>query len=90
MLRALLLFLFFLFVARALWRLVEGVVRGAMGETGPTSAGNRRGPSGPAAVKMTQCPACGTYIVPGKAITGVSHGEVIHFCSDTCRASFAA
>ena len=90
MVRALLLFLFFLFVARAFWRLVEGVARGAMGEGAAPPQSRRRGPAGPAAVKMTQCPVCGTYVVPEKAITGVSKGKVVHFCSDACRATFAA
>ena len=91
MLRALLLVLFFLFVARAFWRLVEGVARGAMGEGAAPAPRERRGPGpAPAAVKMTQCPVCGTYVVPEKAITGVSKGKVVHFCSDACRATFAA
>ncbi len=90
MVRALLLFLFFLFVARAFWRLVEGVARGAMGEGAAPPQSRRRGPAAPAAVKMTQCPVCGTYVVPEKAITGVSKGKVVHFCSDACRATFAA
>ena len=90
MVRALLLFLFFLFVARAFWRLVEGVARGAMGEGAAPPQSRRRGPAAPAAVKMTQCPVCGTYVVPEKAITGVSNGKVVHFCSDACRATFAA
>ena len=90
MLRALLLFLFFLFVARAFWRLVEGVARGAMGEGAAPPQSRRRGPAAPSAVKMTQCPVCGTYVVPEKAIAGVSKGKVVHFCSDACRATFAA
>jgi YHS domain-containing protein len=89
-LRALLLFLFFLFVARAVWRLVEGVARGAMGEGAPAPGPGRRGPAAPAAVKMTPCPVCGTYVVPDKAVTGVSKGKIVHFCSDACRATFAA
>jgi len=88
--RALLLFFFFLFVARAFWRLVEGVARGAMGEGARSAQPGRRGPAAPAAVKMTQCPVCGTYVVPDKSITGVSQGKVVHFCSDACRATFAA
>ena len=90
MVRALLLFLFFLFVARAFWRLVEGVARGAMGEGAAPPQSRRKGPAAPTAVKMTQCPVCGTYVVPEKAITGVSKGKVVHFCSDACRATFAA
>jgi hypothetical protein len=89
-LRVLLLVLFFLFAARAVWRLIEGVARGAMGAGQPSPHDPRRGPAAPAAVKMTQCQVCGTYIVPGKAIAGVSKGKVVHFCSDACRATFAA
>ena len=87
MLRALLLFLFFLFLARAAWRLIEGVVRGAMGGDAP---GPRRRGTSPAAVKMSQCPVCGTYVVPGKALTGVSRGQVVHYCSEACRARHVA
>jgi len=64
LLRALLLFLFFVFLARAAWRLIEGVARGAMGGGAP---GPRRPSGPPTAVKMAQCPVCGTYVVPDKA-----------------------
>ena len=89
LLRALLLFLFFVFLARAVWRLLEGVTRGAMGAGAPEHAG-RQGQAAPTAVKMAQCPVCGTYVVPGKALTGVSRGEVVYFCSETCRGQHAA
>ena len=89
LLRALLLFLFFTFLARAVWRLLEGVVRGATGGAAAGSAA-RRGPSAPAAVKMAQCPVCGTYVVPGKAISAISRGQAVYFCSEACRARFAA
>ena len=87
MLRALLLFLFFVFLARAAWRLIEGVARGAMtgGAPGPT-----RQRTQPTAVKMAQCPVCGTYVVPGKALTGVSRGQVVYFCSEACRSKHVA
>jgi YHS domain-containing protein len=87
LLRALLLFLFFAFLARAAWRLLEGVVRGAMGGEAP---GPRRQSAPPAAVKMAQCPVCGTYVVPGKALTGVARGQVVYFCSEACRAKHVA
>jgi YHS domain-containing protein len=89
LLRALLLFLFFTFLARAAWRLLEGVARGAMG--GPQDAGRRPG-GGPAPtpVKMAQCPVCGTYVVPGKAPSSVSRGQVVYFCSEACRSKYAA
>jgi YHS domain-containing protein len=87
LLRALLLFLFFMFLARAAWRLLEGVVRGVSGETGPRG---RRAPSQPTAVKMAQCPVCGTYVVPGEAIAGVGRGQALYFCSEECRSKYAA
>jgi len=85
--RTLLLFFLFVFLARAVWRVLEGVVRGAGGDV---RAGPRRPNSGPKAVKMAQCPVCGTYVVPGRAIAGVSRGQSVYFCSDACRAKFAA
>ena len=87
LLRALLLFLFFVFLARAAWRLLEGVARGAMGGDAP---GRSRQRTQPTAVKMAQCPVCGTYVVPGKALTGVSRGQVVHFCSEACRSQHVA
>ena len=90
LLRALLLFLFFMFLARAAWRLLEGVVRGVSGDAGPRAPGGRRAPSTPPAVKMAQCPVCGTYVVPDKAISGVGRGQALYFCSEACRAKYAA
>jgi hypothetical protein len=87
LLRALLLFLFFVFLARAVWRLIEGVARGAMGGAAP-GPGQPAGP--PGAVKMAQCAVCGTYVVPGKALTGVTRGHVVYFCSEACRSVHAA
>ena len=87
LIRTLLLFLFFLFLARAAWRLIEGVARGAMGGDAP---GQARRPAPPAAVKMSQCPVCGTYVVPGKALTGVVRGQVVHYCSEACRTRHVA
>jgi YHS domain-containing protein len=87
LLRALLIVLFFTFLARAVWRLLDGVMRGA---TGAGPGGPRPDAAQPSAVKMTQCPVCGTFVVPGKALTTVSRGQTVYFCSDACRAQFAA
>ena len=86
LLRALLLLLFFVLLARAVWRLLGGVAGGAMGD----AAAGGRPPQAPAAVKMAQCPVCGTYVVPAKALTGVSKGQVVYYCSETCRGRHAA
>jgi hypothetical protein len=77
----LLLFLAFA-VARFVWRLVEGIMRAA----GPASPGAQS--KSPASVKMLPCPVCGTYVVPGKAISVVSGGAPVYFCSEKCRAEY--
>jgi YHS domain-containing protein len=81
-LRAVLLFLLFLFLARALWRLLGGVVQGAA-TISDASRGQRR--ATPSAVKMMRDPVCGTYVVPGKALELTRDRETIYFCSDKCR-----
>lgn len=84
MARFLLLLALFVVIARVFWRFIDAVVRGA---AGPAPQGGRR--SGPAAaVKMSQCPVCGTYVVPGKAISLVSSGSPVYFDSEKCRAEF--
>jgi hypothetical protein len=88
LLRALLLGLFFAFLARAAWRLLEGVVRGAMGNA--PDAGRRQAGPPQATVKMAQCSVCGTYVLPAKALTGVARGQVTYYCSEACRGKHAA
>ena len=85
MARFILLFILILVAARFFWRLVEVVMRGAMGAP---HAGAGRGGGPPASVKMQPCPICGTYVVPGKALSIVSGGAPIYFCSDKCRAEY--
>ena len=82
--RFLLLMVLFVVIARTFWRFVDAVVRGA---SAPGSQGGRRAEP-PAAVKMQQCPVCGTYVVPGKAISIVSGGSPIYFDSEKCRAEY--
>jgi YHS domain-containing protein len=83
--RLILLFILILAAARFFWRLVEMVVKAA---SGPAAASSQRGSRTPASVKMQPCPVCGTYVVPGKAISLVSSGAPVYFCSDKCRADF--
>jgi len=82
--RFLLLLVLFSVIARIFWSFLEGVVRGA---SGPATQGGSRGGT-PASVKMQQCPACGTYVVPGKAISSVRSGSPIYFDSEKCRAEY--
>jgi YHS domain-containing protein len=86
LLRGFLLLLLFWMIARAFWRLIEGVVRGATSPgPQPGAAGSSRSPM---AVKMSPCPICGTYVVPGKAISLTHGGQPTYFCSEKCRAEF--
>ena len=85
MARFLLLLALFVVIARTLWRFIDAIVRGA---SGPAPQGRASGP--PASVKMTPCPVCGTYVVPGKAISIVSGGSPIYFDSEKCRAEYEA
>jgi len=82
--RFLLLMVLFVVIARTFWRFVDSVVRGASGAR--PNPGRRSGP--PASVKMSQCPVCGTYVVPGKAISIVSGGSPIYFDSEKCRVEY--
>ena len=83
MIRALLLFLLVMFLARAVWRLLGGIVSGAISAGPVTTGGNQ--PAAPAAVKMERDPVCGTYVVPSKAIALAKGRETLYFCSERCR-----
>ena len=85
MLRLLLLLGLFWVIAQVFWRFIEGVVRGA--SMPPPGGARAKGPSSP--VKMQPCPVCGTYVVPGKAISANSSTGLVHFCSDKCRSEYA-
>jgi hypothetical protein len=86
MARFILLLFLFVVIAKMFWRFVDAVVRGAVGPA-PQQGGRRAG-GAPAAVKMQQCPVCGTYVVPGKAISLVSGGSPIYFDTEKCRAEY--
>ena len=87
MTRLFLLLIMFVLIARSFWSLVEGVVRGAT--TQQQGGGRSRAPGGTVPVKMVPCPVCGTYVVPGKALsTTTLQGQSIYFCSEKCRADY--
>jgi hypothetical protein len=90
--RFILLIVLFLLIARTFWRFIEAVVRAASGPQPPFgSAQGRPGGAragGQSAVKMSQCPVCGTYVVPGKAISLASGGAAVYFDSEKCRAEY--
>lgn len=85
MARFLLLMVLFMVIARTFWRFVDAMLRGA---AAPRPQGGQRPSGPPVAVKMQQCPVCGTYVVPGKAISIVSAGQPLYFDSEKCRAEY--
>jgi YHS domain-containing protein len=84
--RGLLFYVMLFFIARAVWRLLQGIVQGASSPSGPRAAGPR--PATPPVMKLTRDPVCGTFVVPGKAVEFVRGRETLYFCSDACRRRF--
>ena len=85
MARFLLLLALFVVIARVFWRFFDAMVRGASGAA--RKGGAQRSGAAPA-VKMSPCPVCGTYVVPGKAISLVSDGAPVYFDTEKCRVEF--
>jgi hypothetical protein len=83
--RFILLLVLAVVIARTFWRFVDAMLRGAVG-TAPQ--GERRAGGPPASVKMSQCPVCGTYVVPGKAISLGSGDTTLYFDTEKCRAEY--
>ena len=84
MIKILLIGILVLMVARAFWRVVDGILDGARGGN---KGGNERGGS---PVKLVRDPVCGTYVAPTAALS-LSAGDTTHyFCSEQCRSKYRA
>jgi YHS domain-containing protein len=82
--RVFLLVVMALLALRAIGRFMGGLAQGARPE------GSRQRPrQGEAPVKMAKDPVCGTFVVPGKALSTTAGGETVWFCSEQCRSEFA-
>lgn len=79
MIKVLLIGILVLVIARAFWRVVDGILDGARG------AERRSSP-----VKLVRDPVCGTYVSPGSAPSLTSGGATHYFCSEECRAKYRA
>jgi YHS domain-containing protein len=84
--RGILFYVMLFFVARAVWRLLQGIIQGATSSSSGTAAGPR--PAARPAMKLTRDPVCGTFVVPGKAVEFVRGRDTLYFCSDACRRLF--
>ncbi len=84
MLRIILLFILIAFVARAFWRVLDGVLDGM--RSGPGADAAARPPA--RSVQMARDPVCGTYVVPDRAVVLTAGGNTLHFCSTGCRDAY--
>jgi YHS domain-containing protein len=80
-LRVILLFVMALLALRAVARFMGGLSEATRGD-----APRARTTDTP--VKMARDPVCGTFVVPGKALSATSDGATVWFCSEQCRDSF--
>jgi uncharacterized protein len=71
-----------IFVARAFWRLVDGVIEGL---SGPSPMSSIR-----SGVQMVRDPVCGTYVVPSRAVAITDGRRQVFFCSAICRDKYQA
>jgi YHS domain-containing protein len=90
MLRFIVIILVAVFVISIL-RLVIGVVLKGVGDLLQPTAPEQRAGGGPQlGGELKKDPVCGTYVSAATAITKRVGGEVIYFCSDTCRQKYPA
>jgi len=78
--RYLLIGILILLVARAFWRLMDGILEAA----GGTSRQRARNP----AVKLARDPVCGTFVSPNTALPLQTKDSTHYFCSEQCRTAF--
>ena len=81
MLRALLLGILILLIARSFWRLMDGMIEAA--------GGARRGAPPQRAVKLQRDPVCGTFVSPTTALSLTSGKNTVYFCSERCRDEYS-
>jgi YHS domain-containing protein len=79
--RYLLIAILILLIARAFWRVMDGMLEAA----GGTTRSRRRA----AAVKLVRDPVCGTFVAPATALSAEAGGTTHYFCSEKCRSEFA-
>jgi YHS domain-containing protein len=81
--RLILFLILAVFVARAFWRIVDGIIEGVTGRP--------RGAQTPAhGASMVRDPVCGTFVLPDRAVTVVDGRTRVYFCSESCRDKYRA
>ena len=82
MIRVLLIAIAVLLLARAFWRVVDGILDAAGGR----ERSDRRVPP----VKLVRDPVCGTFVPPNRALSVTAGGATHYFCSEECRSRYRA
>ena len=72
-----------IFIARAFWLLVDGILRGVSGRPPSTRVPTR-------GVQMVRDPVCGTFVVPDRAVMITDGRRQLFFCSTGCRDRYRA
>ena len=80
MIRAILIGILILLIARAFWRLVDGILEAGGGTTRTRVRGT--------GVTLVRDPVCGTFVAPDTAPSLTARGATHYFCSDECRSKF--
>jgi len=86
MLRVFIYTVLLILFARAVAKFWSGIVEGASGVP-PRERSSHVPQRG---VQMARDPVCGTFVVPGRAVTLSVAGEALYFCSAECRDRFRA
>ena len=81
LLRLVLVLVLIVLVARAFWRIVDGIIDGVTGRT-------TRVPS--TSAHMVRDPVCGTFVLPQRALTLNEGHQRLFFCSAACRDAYRA
>jgi YHS domain-containing protein len=79
--RLILVALLMIVLARAVWRLLGGIVDGVSG-------GELHGRSPQRGVQMARDPVCGTFVIPDRALALAERGGDVYFCSARCRDAY--
>jgi YHS domain-containing protein len=72
-----------IFVARAFWRIVDGVIEGLTGQPRRSGVVSR-------GVQMARDPVCGTYVIPDRTLAITDGPRQVFFCSAICRDNYRA
>jgi uncharacterized protein len=81
-LRVVLIGILMALIARAFWRVIDGLVEGL---TGRNSA-----PRAQVGMQMVRDPVCGTFVLPDRAVSLAEGSRHVFFCSTRCRDKYRA